>query len=273
VESVIRELGRVTLDEALALVTLAARKGALGKLKERLVWRSEFEILDQARKEINAYIDAYHHRPHSGLRYRTPAEVRQTWDDGQRLATTAAWSVDADGVHARPILMTATPHRGSDKWKPFFELLAHTGLRIGEAIALTWADVDFGSVGSTCGDVSTAAASTPPSQGTAGERFHSQGLSQALWRLRGIAAADAPVFATREGTPLDPSNVAARILKPAAKRAGVPWAGFHTFRHTLVRIEHVRGLVGKLLGSPAVTPASTYPRSQQRLKEQLEAGG
>src|SRR5438046_3290263 len=61
-----------------------------GKLKERLVWRSEFETLDQARKELAAYIDRYHHRPHSGLRYRTPAEVRQTWEDEQRLAKTAA---------------------------------------------------------------------------------------------------------------------------------------------------------------------------------------
>jgi putative transposase len=61
-----------------------------GKLKERLVWRSEFETLEQARKEINTYILTYHHRPHSGLRYRTPAEVRQTWDDGQRLVKTAA---------------------------------------------------------------------------------------------------------------------------------------------------------------------------------------
>jgi putative transposase len=61
-----------------------------GKLKQRLVWRTEFETLDQARKEIAAYIQSYHHRPHSGLRYRTPAEVRQTWDDGQRLIKTAA---------------------------------------------------------------------------------------------------------------------------------------------------------------------------------------
>jgi putative transposase len=61
-----------------------------GKLKERLVWRSEFETLDQARKEIANYIDSYHHRPHSGLRYRTPAEVRQTWEDGQRLVKQAA---------------------------------------------------------------------------------------------------------------------------------------------------------------------------------------
>ena len=61
-----------------------------GKLKERLVWRSEFETLDQARKEIAAYIDRYHHRPHSGLGYRTPTEVRRTWEDGQPLQKTAA---------------------------------------------------------------------------------------------------------------------------------------------------------------------------------------
>lgn len=61
-----------------------------GKLKERLVWRTEFETLDQARKEIATYIETYHHRPHSGLRYRTPADVRRTWDEGQRLIKPAA---------------------------------------------------------------------------------------------------------------------------------------------------------------------------------------
>jgi putative transposase len=61
-----------------------------GKLKERLVWRSEFETLDQARKEIAAYIDRYHQRPHSGLGYRTPTDVRRTWEDGQRVQKTAA---------------------------------------------------------------------------------------------------------------------------------------------------------------------------------------
>jgi putative transposase len=61
-----------------------------GKLNERLIWRSEFETLDQARKEIANYIDHYHQRPHSGLGYRTPNEVRRTWEDGQRLQKTAA---------------------------------------------------------------------------------------------------------------------------------------------------------------------------------------
>lgn len=50
-------------------------------LKERCVWRHEFETLDQAREVIAAYIEHYHHRPHSRLNYRTPTEVRQTWDD------------------------------------------------------------------------------------------------------------------------------------------------------------------------------------------------
>ncbi len=43
----------------------------------------EFETLDQARAAIGAYIDRYHHRPHQFLGYRTPKEVRQTWEDAQ----------------------------------------------------------------------------------------------------------------------------------------------------------------------------------------------
>jgi putative transposase len=65
-------------------------KSWFGKPKERLVWRSEFETLEQARKEIADYIDRYHQRPHSGLGYRTPTEVRRTREDGQRLQKTAA---------------------------------------------------------------------------------------------------------------------------------------------------------------------------------------
>lgn len=57
-----------------------------GKLKEREVWLNEYETLDQARQGIGGYVDRYHHRPHSGLGYRTPHEVRQTWDDHQNIA-------------------------------------------------------------------------------------------------------------------------------------------------------------------------------------------
>jgi len=54
-----------------------------GKLKERCVWRHEFETLDQAREVIGTYVTHYHDRPHSRLDYRTPLEVAATWKDGQ----------------------------------------------------------------------------------------------------------------------------------------------------------------------------------------------
>jgi putative transposase len=53
------------------------------KLKEREVWRAEYETLDETREAIGTYIDRYHCRPHSSLGYRTPKEVRKTWEDAQ----------------------------------------------------------------------------------------------------------------------------------------------------------------------------------------------
>jgi putative transposase len=61
-----------------------------GKLKQRCIWREEFETLEQARAAIGAYIDRYHHRPHSSLAYKTPAEVAQTWKDHDDHLTPAA---------------------------------------------------------------------------------------------------------------------------------------------------------------------------------------
>jgi hypothetical protein len=66
-------------------------------LKERCVWRNEFETLDQAREVIAAYIDHYHDRPHSRLDYRTPREVRATWDDATgQLQKLAASTVNTE---------------------------------------------------------------------------------------------------------------------------------------------------------------------------------
>jgi putative transposase len=57
-----------------------------GKLKQREVWLNEYETLDEARRGIGGYVDHYHDHPHSGLDYRTPLEVRQTWEDLQNIA-------------------------------------------------------------------------------------------------------------------------------------------------------------------------------------------
>src|SRR4051794_15362472 len=104
-------------------------------------------------------------------------------------------------------------------WRPFFEFLAQTGLRIGEAIELRWKDIDTsrprfqarrafrrGKAGrpkSMCGrralrlTPSTSAALAPP---------------------RG--AGQSPVFAPASGLRLETSNVRARGLNPPPGRAG-----------------------------------------------------
>jgi putative transposase len=61
-----------------------------GKLKEREVWLNEYETLDDARHGIGGYVDRCHNRPHSRLNYRTPLEVRRTWEDLQGLQKHAA---------------------------------------------------------------------------------------------------------------------------------------------------------------------------------------
>jgi putative transposase len=60
-----------------------------GQFKKRCAWRAEWGSLDQARSEIADYIETYHHRPHSGLAYRTPADVANTWREGHDLQTRA----------------------------------------------------------------------------------------------------------------------------------------------------------------------------------------
>ena len=150
-----------------------------------------------------------------------------------------------------------------DDWRLFFELLAHTGLRIGEAVALTWADVDLHAGRITVRRrLYRGRFDSPKSRYGLRVVPIAETLARGLSRLRRTASDDAPVFPTSEGTHLDPSNVAARILKPAANRAGVPWAGFHTFRHTCATILFRHGLNGKQvqmwLGhhSPAFTLAT-----------------
>lgn len=51
-------------------------------------------------------------------------------------------------------------------------------------------------------------------------------------RRDSYAGPESPVFASRAGTELRPSNVWRRTLKPTRDAVGLPWVTFHTFRHT-----------------------------------------
>ena len=130
------------------------------------------------------------------------------------------------------------------KWRPLFDLLAATGLRICEAIALRWSDLHLD------GPAPRLQVSRAIVKGVIGapKSRHGKrlvplpnGLAATFHALRPADAPDdAFVFPGRDGGPPDPGALRRRVLVPAARRAGLSGVGFHTLRHSR-RPHGVRG--------------------------------
>jgi integrase len=150
------------------------------------------------------------------------------------------------------------------EWRLLFEFMVHTGLRIGETIALRWGDVDLGRRRvKVTRRLYRGRFAPPKSKYGLREVPLTHGMAQALWPLHAGKDDDDLVFPSTAGTPLEPSNLAERIFKPAARAAGVPWASFHTLRHTCASLlftkaglnaKHVQAWLGH--HSPAFTLAT-----------------
>jgi integrase len=190
--------------------------------------------------------------------------IRSNPSAGLRLAVVA--QEEADDGHVKALteeelgkLLAAI----APPWRLFFEFLHETGLRIGEAIALRWSDVDLSRRHVQVRRRYYRGTFAPP-KSRYGRRDVpiSQRLAKEL-ELRWITEDDVDglVFPSTVGKVLDASNLMRRVLKPAARTAGVPWASFHTFRHTCATTLFRRGLNAKTvqvwLGhhSPAFTLA------------------
>ena len=119
-------------------------------------------------------------------------------------------------------------------WRPFFDLLAVTGLRISEAIALRVMDLDAqlpavrvrraivdGQLTIPKSRYGLRTVPIPPRLAAELSRF-------AAMREGG----EDLLFRGPQGGPVRPNNLRQRVLVRAAERAGVPWARFHTLRHT-----------------------------------------
>jgi integrase len=140
-------------------------------------------------------------------------------------------------------LLEATP----EPHRLFLRFLAQTGLRIGEAIALRVGDVDLGRKRAKVRRRWYRGSFAPP-KSKYGRRDVplASDLARELWPLVAGRPEDALLFTSEQGRMVDQSNLASRVLKPAAVAAGLgeyalgkdgrkiarSWVGLHTFRHT-----------------------------------------
>jgi integrase len=132
-----------------------------------------------------------------------------------------------------------------EKWVPFFQLLASTGLRISEAIALRWMDLRLDGqphlkVRRT---IVRGVVGNPKSRFGRRQVPLAPDLVSHLRAIRPTTVDDEDlVFSSRKGTALSSGNLRMRVLAPAANRAGLPKVGFHAFRHTCASLLIERGL-------------------------------
>lgn len=124
------------------------------------------------------------------------------------------------------------------QWRVFFDLIAATGLRWSEAVALRWADI---ALNGSSPHVHVRRSYVRGVFGPPKTKYSKRKVPLAHdlvvalrdrhktteWPGRGDL-----VFPSQAGTPLQYSNVRRRVLMPLAEEAGVPWVGFHTLRHT-----------------------------------------
>ena len=124
------------------------------------------------------------------------------------------------------------------RWLTFFEVLAATGLRWSEIIALRWRDV---TLDGSEPHVKVRRAYVAGRYNKPKSRHSRRSVPLDHTLVLALRAAhresewpgdDDLVFPSTVGTPLDYTNTLRRALRPAAEEAGAPWAAFHTFRHT-----------------------------------------
>lgn len=165
--------------------------------------------------------------------------------EGLAISGAEAREQQALGKEQKVTLLSELPSR----YRPLVLFLGGTGLRIGEALGLRWRFVNLTDEEVAVDGILIAknCIAIVQSYGKFGwgpvKKQRSRrviplnkkaGAALAEMRDRDLdGGPEDPIFRGRTGKPFDASNVASRHLKPAGKRAGVPWVHWHSFRHSM----------------------------------------
>jgi site-specific recombinase XerD len=122
-----------------------------------------------------------------------------------------------------------------------WNLLACTGLRISEALALEWRHLELNG---SHPHVKVRRAIVRGETNIPKSRYGRRDVALPFSLVRQLReterATDKLVFPSRADTPFSSNNLR-KVLQPALEEAGCAWAGFHTFRHTYASMQISRG--------------------------------
>jgi len=132
-------------------------------------------------------------------------------------------------------------------WQVFFRLLAASGLRVSEALALQWRHLELhGSRPHVKVRRAIVKGRVGPPKSRHGRREVplDHALVAALRERRRSSewsSHEDLVFPAGNGAVMSQGNLRRRVLKPAAEEACVSWVGFHAFRHTCATLLFAEG--------------------------------
>jgi integrase len=214
----VRDLDRAAVQQFVDWLT--TRPGRAGRLCDRSIANA----LTPLRLALDAAVA-------EGLLNANPAEQVVL----PRRRAGRAWSTRERRFLTRAELMRLLDEVPA-KWRPLFELLAATGLRISEAVGLRWSDLVLDERAphlQVRRAIVKGATVAPKSRHGARLIPLTPELAATLGAHRPRDAVDdAFVFPGRDGGASDQGSLRRRVLIPAAERAGLTGVGFHTLRHT-----------------------------------------